>query len=128
MMKLALVLAMVLVSLGGCVTTVQDAQAAKGSGTSKIYQKPYDVVWPVVVDLIASSGLILESADQTTGRILARRPPTMASWGENVAIFIDGVSDKTTTRVEIVSKATWSVNMTATNWERRLFEALDKRL
>ena len=26
MMKLALVLAMVLVSLGGCVTTVQDAQ------------------------------------------------------------------------------------------------------
>ena len=52
----------------------------------------------------------------------------MASWGENVAIFIDGVSDKTTTRVEIVSKATWSVNMTATNWERRLFEALDKRL
>ena len=31
-------------------------------------------------------------------------------------------------RVEIVSKATWSVNMTAANWERRLFEVLDKRL
>jgi hypothetical protein len=44
------------------------------------------------------------------------------------AIFVDGFSEKTTTRVEIVSKATWSVNMTAANWERRLFEVLDKHL
>ena len=122
----------VLISLAasqfGCVATLEDAQAAKGSGTSRTYRKPYDVVWPVVVESITSSGLNLVSADRETGRILARRPPTMASWGENVAIFVDGFSEKTTTRVEIVSKATWSVNMTAANWERRLFEVLDKRL
>lgn len=112
----------------GCVTTLEDAQTAKGSGSSRTCQKPYDVVWAIVVESIGPSGLNLVSADRETGRILARRPPTMASWGENVAIFVDGFSEKTTTRLEIVSKATWSVNMTAANWERRLFEVLDKRL
>jgi len=124
---IGVVLILLAASQSGCVTTLEDAQTAKGSGTSRTYRKPYDVVWPVVVESIKSSGLNLVSADRETGRILARRPPTMASWGESVAIFVDE-SEKTTTRVEIVSKATWSVNMTAANWERRLFEVLDKRL
>jgi hypothetical protein len=124
---IGVVLIVLATSQFGCVATLEDAQAAKGSGTSRIYQKPYDVVWPVVVESIGASGLKMVSADRETGRILARRPPTMASWGENVAVFVDG-SQQTTTRVEIVSKATWSVNMTAANWERRLFEVLDKQL
>ena len=41
----------------GCVTTMADARAGKGSGTSKIYDKPYDVVWKAVVDSVESSGL-----------------------------------------------------------------------
>ena len=112
----------------GCVATLQDAQAAKGSGTSRTYQKPYDVVWPVVLDAITSSGLNLASADKATGRILAQRGPTIVSWGENVAIFVDGSIEKSSTRVEVVSKAALVTNVTATDWGRRLFEVLDKRL
>jgi hypothetical protein len=124
---LGVVLILLAASQFGCVATLEDAQAAKGSGTSRIYQKPHDVVWPVVLEAITSSGLNLTSANKETGRILAQRGPTIVSWGENVAIFVDG-SDKATTRVEIVSKAALVTNVTATNWERRLFEALDKRL
>jgi hypothetical protein len=130
MMRTALggVLILLAVSQFGCVATLEDAQAAKGSGTSRIYPKPYDVVWPVVLEAITSSGLNLASANKETGRILAQRGPTIMSWGENVAIFVDGVSDKATTRVEIVSKAALVTNVSATNWERRLFGVLDKRL
>lgn len=125
---LGLILILLAASQFGCVATLEDAQAAKGSGTSRVYQKPYDVVWPVVLEAITSSGLNLASADKETGRILAQRGPTIMSWGENVAIFVEGSSDKPTTRVEVVSKAALVTNVTATDWGRRLFEVLDKRL
>ena len=115
-------------ALAGCGTTVADAQAAKGSGTWRVYERPYDTVWVAVLDAVRSSDLSLVSADKETGRILARRDVTVFSWGENVAIFVEDAGGKTKTRVEVVSKAALVGNVSAANWDRRLFESLDKRL
>jgi len=119
-------LLLVVAGLAGCVATLDDVQAARGTGTSRTYAKPYAEVWAVVLETINSSGLNLVSADRATGRILAQRPPTAFGWGENVALFVDG-AQSARTRVEIVGKAALA-GSAAANWERRLFEALDRRL
>jgi len=124
------VLVLTALAASGCISvnTFPVVEAAKGTGTARVYDKPYEVVWSTVVDAVKSSGLNLVSADPQTGKILAQRAVTAFSWGENVAIFVEDVGGRTRTRVEVVSKAALSSNVTAANWERRLFEDLDRRL
>jgi len=110
----------------GCVATLEDARAAKGSGMSRIYDKTYDAAWQVVIESVKASGLKLVSERKETGQILAQRAVTVFSWGENVAVFVEKAGT-TTTRVEVVSKAALQGNVGAANWERRLFEDLDRR-
>lgn len=111
----------------GCAT-LADAQAAKGSGTSKVYDKPYDVVWNAVLESVKSSGLALVSENKEKGSILAQGAIGAFSWGENVAIFVEDMGGKIKTRVEVVNKRALATNITAADWERRIFEDLDKRL
>lgn len=111
----------------GCAT-LADAQAAKGAGTSKVYDKPYDVVWNAVIETVKSSGLALVSENKEKGTILAQGTISAFSWGENVAIFVEDVGGKIKTRVEVVNKRALATNITAADWETRIFEALDKRL
>jgi hypothetical protein len=124
----AVALTVLCLSVSACGTTVADATAAKGRGTVRVYNKPLDVVWTVVLDAVRSSDLSLVSADKETGRILARRDVRAFSWGENVAIFVEEAGTMTRTRVEIISKAALVGNVSAADWERRLFEVLDARL
>ena len=125
---IAVILMLFVSSLGSGCATLADAQAAKGTGTSKIYDKPYDVVWGAVLESVKSVGLVLVSAHKEEGTILAQRSITAFSWGENVAIYVEDAGGKIRTRVEVVNKRTVSVNITAANWERLIFEDLEKRL
>ena len=111
----------------GCAT-LSDAQAAKGSGTAKVYDKPYDTVWNAVLQSVKSSDLKLVSENKDEGTVLAQREAGGFSWGENVAIFVEEADGKHRTRVEVVSKRTLAANITATNWENKILEDLDKRL
>jgi hypothetical protein len=43
-------------------------------------------------------------------------------------VFVADAGGKTRTRVEVVNKRAVAPNFTAANWERRIFEDLDKRL
>ena len=45
-----------------------------------------------------------------------------------MAIFVDDVGGGKQTRVEVVSKRASAVNITARDWEGRIFDDLDKRL
>jgi len=111
----------------GCAT-LADAESARGSGASKVYEHPYDVVWDAVMETVKSSGLTLVSEDKKSGKILAQGSASAFSWGENVAIFVEESGVKTRTRVEVVSKRALATNITATNWEKRILEDLDNRL
>ena len=129
-MKKMIVLSLILFAtiLNSSCSTLADAQAAKGSGTVKVYNKPYDTVWVAVLQSVKSSGLALISENKEKGNVLAQGAMNAFSYGENVAIFVEDVGGKTKTRVEVVNKRALAANITAANWEKRIFEDLDKRL
>ena len=120
-------IALVAAFSSGCAT-LADAQASKGVGSSKVYDKPYDVVWNAVIETVRSSGLTFVSENKDKGSILAQGAISAFSWGENVAIFVEDVGGKIKTRVEVVNKRALATNITAADWETRILEALDKRL
>jgi hypothetical protein len=111
----------------GCAT-LADAQAAKGSGTAKVYDKPYDIVWTAVIESVKSTGLDLVAENKSKGTVLGQGKVGAFTWGENVAIFVEDVGGKIRTRVEVVNKRALATNITARDWESRIFEDLDKRL
>jgi len=111
----------------GCAT-LADAKAAKGSGESRVYDKPLDIVWDATVEVIKASDLDLVSEDKKSGTILAQRSMTAFSWGENVAVFVQEADGKTSTRVEVVSKRTLATNITAANWGRIILGKLDDKI
>jgi hypothetical protein len=110
----------------GC-STLADAQAAKGTGLSKEYNRQYDLVWNAVLDSVKATELALVSQNKQTGTILAQRSISFMSYGENVAVYIENVG-RNKTRVEIINKRAMSTNIFAPDWEKRIFEQIDKRL
>src|SRR5882762_5941342 len=122
MKRLATVLLIVLAGAlhSGCAT-LADAQAAKGSGTAKVYEKPYDVVWNAVIESVKASGLDLVAEMKDKGTILAQGGVGAFTWGENVAIFVEEAGSKVVTRVEVVNKRSVAPNITARDWESRIF-------
>jgi hypothetical protein len=126
--SIALLLVCFLAMLSFGCSTLADAQAARGTGSSKIYDKPYDVVWSAVIETVRSSGLALVSDNKERGSVLAQGSISAFSWGENVAIYVEDVGGKVRTRVEVVNKRALATNITAADWESRILEALDKRL
>jgi hypothetical protein len=126
--SIALLLVCFLAMLSFGCSTLADAQAARGTGSSKIYDKRYDVVWSAVIETVRSSGLALVSDNKERGSVLAQGSISAFSWGENVAIYVEDVGGKVRTRVEVVNKRALATNITAADWESRILEALDKRL
>ena len=129
-MKRLLAVLMILASLSaasGC-STIADAKAAKGSGTVRVYDKPYDVVWDAVIATVKGTSLSIASESKTEGQILAQGSIGLFTWGENVAIYVEDVGGRVKTRVEIINKRVASMNITAYDWEGRLSQALDQRL
>lgn len=129
-MKKFLLLAATLLSLSlttGCAS-MADATAARGTGTSHVYDRPFDQVWDALDASVRETDLTIVSEDKAAGTLLAKRSMTAFSYGENVAIFVDRVTGKVSTRVEIVNKRVLATNITAPDWDVRLFKALDARL
>lgn len=110
----------------GC-STLADAQAAKGSGQFKVYDKPYDVVWNTTIEVVKSSGLDFVSDSKEKGSILAQQGISALSYGENVAVFVEKVNE-TKTRVEVIDKRALATTVLSTNWENKIMQALDKKL
>lgn len=128
MKRLAVVAALLAaLALAGCTTSLADARDAKGSGTAKVYDEPYDMVWNAVLKSMKSTHLDLVLDNKEKGIILGQGKVGPFTHGENVAIFVDHVADSKT-RVEVVNKRASAVNLTARDWEGRIFEDLDRRL
>ncbi len=116
-----------LATTSGC-STLADAKAAKGTGTVRVYDKPYDVVWDAVLTSVKATSLALVSENKSDGAILAQGAVGAFSWGENVAVYVEDVGGKVRTRVEIINKRALATNITAADWEGRLSSAIDKQL
>lgn len=113
-------------ALGGC-TTLADVREARGEGTARFYQQPVEKVWGVVPNALNDVDLAVAGTDAEQGYYLAQRGATLMSRGENVAVFVDTVGEKMT-KVEVVSKARDKGNLTATNFETIVLDAIGVRL
>ncbi|MFT5424813.1 MAG: putative lipoprotein [Phycisphaerales bacterium] len=113
-------------TLGGC-TTLADVREARGQGTVRFYQQPAERVWGVVPNALNDVDLAVAGSDAQRGYYLAQRGATLMSRGENVAVFVDDHAENMT-RVEVVSKARDKGNLTATNFETIVLDAIGVRL
>jgi hypothetical protein len=111
----------------GC-STLADARSAKGSGLSREYSAPIDVVWKALPPILAELSLPLVSENKQEGYMLAQRGITAFSYGENVAIFVETVNGITKTRVEIVSKKSMATNIFAPDWSKEILDKLSEKV
>ena len=111
----------------GCAT-LADAQAAKGTGTSREYAASTDKVWSAIPAVLSELRLPLVSQNRAEGTMLAQRGVTPFSYGENVAIFVEPVAGSTRTRVEIVSKKAMATNVFAPDWSNEILDKLQEKL
>lgn len=76
---------------------------------------------------VKAAGLDYVADNKAEGYALAQRGISAFSYGENVAIFIDGqLNDQT--KVEIVSKKAMSTNIFAPDWAKPIFDKLTELL
>jgi hypothetical protein len=68
------------------------------------------------------------SNNEAEGSILVKGAVSTFSWGENVAVYVKDAGGKVETRVEVISKRAFALNVTASDWESRLFADIDKKL
>jgi len=121
-------LLLAVLSSAACTTSLVDARDAKGSGTQHVYDRSFDTVWNALMKSIKSTRLELVLDNKEKGIILGQGKVGPFTEGENVAIFVDDVGAGAKTRVEVVSKRAYALNLTARNWETKIFDDLDKRL
>jgi len=114
------------ITLASC-TTLQDATSARGTGEQRVYNNSYDVVWDTAVSVVDESPLDLVSASKDEGQILGQRGMTAFSYGENVAVFVDEITEDSTS-VEVVSRRALQTNITARDWSAYILDAISEIL
>lgn len=87
----------------------------------------FDTVWDATIKALEDSKLEVVGSNKETGEILAQRPMSLFSYGENVAIYVGKTDKELETLIEVISKAL-ATNITATNWEEKLFDSLARIL
>ena len=102
----------------GC-STLKDVRAARGSGTSHVFDAPFEKVWTVIPKAANELDLGVVGLYPDERYVLVERGWTGFSFGEKVAIFAEPL-DTTRTEVEVVSKRVLATNITAPSWERKL--------
>jgi hypothetical protein len=122
---LALLLVVSIASTG--CTTMADAKKAQGTGQKVVYQASFDKIWDIMPEVVTEAGLEFIAANPSDNSILAQRGITAFSYGENVAIFVEIVTEGDTTSVEVISKKSMQTNVFAPNWAKPIFKELDKR-
>lgn len=110
----------------GCATQRQVA-SSEGLGTRQVYNGTFDQVWRAAIDASQRDGLEVTSSDRATGYISARRTVKVHTFGENVGIWLRGVSP-TQTEVEVVSRQAGPPVAWLKNWENEIHRSIAANL
>jgi hypothetical protein len=116
----------VLFLLNGC-SSPRSVSEMRGHGTKALFNATYDRVWSAAVAAAQTGDLTVLHADKDRGFISAKRGIRPTTFGENVAIWVRGVSP-TQTEVEVVSRQAGPPVMTIRNWERRILDSIAANL
>jgi hypothetical protein len=110
----------------GC-TTVDTVKEAKGQGAKRVYDAPYEKVFDAVLAAAAAKKLSVVETDRAARRVVLSHGVTLLSWGENVAVFLNPLSARST-EVEIVSKAVMTPLNFPPDWDKILLEQIATEL
>jgi len=113
------------VFISGC-GTLSSTLAAKGTGSTRSYQIPFDKAWSEMPTMITLVGLTYVRDDIKERYMLAERGVTGWSWGEKVAIFF--TPEEKSTVIEVVAKPVLYTNISSAywTWPDVIFAELDK--
>lgn len=112
--------------LTGC-QTLGDARAAKGTGTTRLFNATEDQVWGVLAKAVNEVDLSIAGTYREDGYLVAERGTTMFSWGEKVAVFVER-RGPARTEVEVVSMRAVAVNITAAEFGDKVLDMIGQML
>lgn len=115
-----------LLMFNGCSTPTSVSEM-RGHGTKALYNATYDRTWSAAIAAAQTGDLTVLNADKANGFISARRGIRPTTFGENVGIWVRGVSPMQT-EVEVVSRQAGPPVMTIRNWERRILDSIAANL
>jgi len=119
-------LLLAIVVCSGC-QTLGDARAKRGTGTSRVFNASEQQVWRVLPKAVNEVDLSIAGSYPDDGYLLAERGATAFSWGEKVAVFVEP-QGPSTTEVEVVSMRAVAVNVTATEFGKKLLDMIAEML
>ncbi len=121
-----LTIGLILVLLTGCAT-LSSVRAERGNGISRVFDASFEVVWDKTVKATNMLGLGIAESNQQQGYMLAETGISPFSWGEKVAVFIEGI-DADHTKVEVVSRKVMTTNVFAYSWQNRILNKVEELL
>ncbi len=123
-------------ALAACVTTGGMLQE-RGTGEVRCYRVSFDTLWPATQEAVRWVGLVLESTNRENGFVIARNyepevrdPEEMAvdaDAGERVGVFLEDAGVDVWA-VEVVSRRIFALDVTARDWTRTVYQAIEDRL
>lgn len=96
-------------------------------GTQQKLPFSYDAVFDGIVAVMPTIGFSLKSQDRVIGRITAGTGMSLFSWGENLAIVVEKVDDRSTL-VSIESTLKVGINVTGAHRHAKNFNKLIEAL
>jgi hypothetical protein len=104
----------------------REAAQAVEKAASRLYKRPFDVVWGALLAAAAERRLSVVRADAATGAIELRHGLSATSAGERIDIRVTTTVDNAV-RVEIRSRPLVAVSLPR-DWQRLLFGDLEQRI
>jgi hypothetical protein len=96
-------------------------------GSRDVFNAGYDRVWSAAVAAAQTGDLTILNANKERGLIVAKRGLRPETFGENVAIWVKGVSPAQT-EVEVVSRQAGPPVIVIRNWEGRILSSIAANL
>ncbi len=112
--------------VAGCAST-ETVKQAQGQGVSRIYEKPYDLVYAATKAAGKAKALAVVEDDKPSGRLVLSHGVTLWSWGERIAVFVKPLSADRT-EIEIVSKPVLSPLNFPPDWPKILLDQVGVEL
>jgi hypothetical protein len=122
----SLALVLILLVTDGC-SSPQSVSKMQGHGAKAVYDAGYDRVWSAAVASAQMGDLYILNANKATGYISAKRGWRPETFGENVGIWVHGLSPSQT-QVEVVSRQAGPPVLVLRNWENRILASIRANL
>src|SRR3954451_19651946 len=113
-----------LLTVAGCCTQ-KSVAGMQGWGPSHIFNAGFDPVWNAALAAAKTNGFEIVKANRATGYIGARRGISPATFGENLGIWVRGITPAQT-EGGVVSRHAGLTILPLRNWQQPVLKSVAK--